>query len=184
MGVKGFFTIIFYNVEDKHWVFEGGPYFYNSTGLYLTFWKDRFNLDKVHLSVAPVWLRLYSLPCEFWRLEILEDIGNALARFVKIADQTKKMRYVSYARIYVYLDISKELLKNIKLRWRDEECPQTIDYEHISFHFRKCHEHGHLFREFPLNSIVLTTPSKHGEKDAEGFEKVNNRKKTAKRNPS
>ena len=37
LGSKGFFTIIFYNVEDKHRVFEGGSYFFNSVGLYLTF---------------------------------------------------------------------------------------------------------------------------------------------------
>jgi hypothetical protein len=32
---KGFFTIIFYNLEDKDRVFENGPYFFNSVGLYL-----------------------------------------------------------------------------------------------------------------------------------------------------
>jgi hypothetical protein len=131
--VKGFFTIIFYSMEDKNRVFEGGPYFYNSTGLYLTFWQERFNLDKVDLLVTPVWLRLYSLPYELWRLEILEDIGNALGSFVKIANQTKRMRYVSYLWIYVYLVISKEFLTSIKLSWQDEDWIQNIDYEHIPF---------------------------------------------------
>ena len=37
LGIKGFFTIIFYNLEDKNRIFQGGLYFYNSTGLYLTF---------------------------------------------------------------------------------------------------------------------------------------------------
>ena len=65
LGAKGFFTVVFYNVEDKNKIFEGGPYFYNSVGLYLTFWKERFNPDKEDLSIAVVWLRLHSLPCEF-----------------------------------------------------------------------------------------------------------------------
>ena len=65
LGAKGFFTIIFYNMEDKNHVFEGGPYFYNSEGLYLTFWQEGFSPENVDLSVAPVWLRLYSVPCEF-----------------------------------------------------------------------------------------------------------------------
>ena len=38
LGAKGFFTIIFYSLEDKNKVFKGGPYFYNLEGLYLTFW--------------------------------------------------------------------------------------------------------------------------------------------------
>jgi hypothetical protein len=32
LSSKGFFTIIFYNLEDKDRVFENGPYFYNSAG--------------------------------------------------------------------------------------------------------------------------------------------------------
>jgi hypothetical protein len=37
MRSKGFFTVIFYNLEDKENIFEGGPYFYDSAGLYLCF---------------------------------------------------------------------------------------------------------------------------------------------------
>jgi hypothetical protein len=38
LGEKGFFTVIFVNPEDINQVFEGGPSFFNSTGLYLLFW--------------------------------------------------------------------------------------------------------------------------------------------------
>ena len=31
LGSKGFFTIIFHNLEDHNCIFDGGPYFYNST---------------------------------------------------------------------------------------------------------------------------------------------------------
>ena len=109
LGAKGFFTVVFYNIEDKNRIFEGGPYFFNLAGLYLMFWKEKFHLDKEDLSIVLVWIRLYSLPCEFWRLEILPDIGNVIGNFVKVAEQTKRMRFVSFARICVYLDISKEL---------------------------------------------------------------------------
>ena len=63
----------------------------------------------------------------------MEDIGNALRTFVKVVEQTKRMRYVSFAQICVYLDISKELPENIKLTWNDEEWIQPIDYKHIPF---------------------------------------------------
>jgi len=94
------------------------------------------------------------------------------------------MRYVSYDRICIYLDISKDVPESIKLSWKDEEWIQAIDYEHIPFCCCKCHEHGHLFRECPLN-IPLPSPQKNtGEKDADGFEKVNNKKIPTKWNPS
>ena len=74
LGAKGFFIVIFYHVEDRRHIFEGGAYFYNLAGLYLTFWQETFCLEKVDLSVALVWIRLYSLPCELWRQEIMDEI--------------------------------------------------------------------------------------------------------------
>lgn len=164
LRAKGFFTIIFYHVKDRNHLFEGGPYFYNSTGLYLTFWQERFSPEKAYLLVAPVWIRLYSLPCELWHQEIMKDIENAIGTFFKVAEQTKRMRYVSFARICVYLDISKELPENIKLTWHDEEWIQPIDYEHISFHCRRCHEHDHLFRQCPLNTSTQVLNQKGGKR--------------------
>ena len=103
---------------------------------------------------------------------------------MKIVEQTNLMRYVSYARICVYLDISKELPESIKLSWHDEEWLQPIDYEHIPFCYCRCHEYGHLFWQCPLNAPPQGLHRKNGEKDVEGFEKVSNRKRTAKRNLS
>ena len=35
LGSKGFFTVVFINLEDRDRVFEGGPYFHASTRLYM-----------------------------------------------------------------------------------------------------------------------------------------------------
>ena len=42
-------------------IFENGPYFYNSVGLFLTPWKERFDPDKENLMIVLVWIRMYSL---------------------------------------------------------------------------------------------------------------------------
>jgi hypothetical protein len=34
-GLKGFFTVVFMNLEDRDRVFEGGPYFHTLAGLYM-----------------------------------------------------------------------------------------------------------------------------------------------------
>ena len=66
LSSKGFFIVIFYNLEDKDKIFEGGPYFYNSFGLYLRFWTDHLCLENKNFAYALVWIHLYSLPQEFW----------------------------------------------------------------------------------------------------------------------
>ena len=48
------------------------------------------------------------------------------------------------------MNISKTLPRAVTLEYQDEDWQQTLDYEHIPFRCRRCHEHGHLFIDFPL----------------------------------
>jgi hypothetical protein len=72
------------------------------------------------------------------------------------------------------MNLSKPLPSSICLEYQDEECIQTIDYEHILFRCRKIHEHGHLFR-----GRMLNTPSKDkaspNEKQNDCFTRVQGR---------
>jgi len=84
MGSKGFFMTIFNLVEDQERVFQGGPYFFNSVTLYMRIWKENFSSEKEDFTATPVWIRLYSLPQEYWCSKILEIIWNTLESFVRI----------------------------------------------------------------------------------------------------
>ena len=80
------------------------------------------------------------------------------------------------------MDLSGALLNEVILEVFDEEWVQTVDYEHIPFICRRCHEHGHLFRDCPLSKI------KNGSKatimkDTESFQKVGYRGKQGKMGP-
>jgi hypothetical protein len=180
LSSKGFFTIILYNLEDKDRIFENGPYFFNSAGLFLRFWTERFSPDKEDFSMAPVWIRLYSLPQEFWLEEILMGIGNTLGQYVKASEATKHRKYTSYARICVYMNISKALPGSITLEYQDEDWQQTLDYEHIPFRCRRCHEHGHLYRDCPL----IKTPARASEiMQKDGFTVVASKKRNTTKKP-
>eukprot|EP00253_Pinus_taeda_P025024 PITA_25024 len=150
LGLKGFFTAIFNFLEDRNRVLDGRPYFFNAAGLFLKGWVERFNLDTVDLSWAPVWIRLYSLPAEYWDEESLKVIGNTQGEFVKITEETKTSRYTSYARICVYMDLNQALLDAVNISYFDNKWLQIIDYEHVPFRCRRCHALGHLFRDCPL----------------------------------
>jgi hypothetical protein len=76
----------------------------------------------------------------------------------------------------LYLDVSKALPESINVRFRDTEWIQTIDYEHIHFRCCKCHAHGHLFWDCPINKPSDQPKAQH-EKDAKGFEKISSKRK-------
>jgi hypothetical protein len=54
LGSKGFFNIICHNLENINRIFEGGSYFYNSAGIFLCFWMERFNPKKEDFTHASI----------------------------------------------------------------------------------------------------------------------------------
>lgn len=88
LGFKGFFTVVFTNLEDKDRVFKGRPYFYADVGLYMLPWVMNFVPERETFTSVPVWIRLYSLPLDYWLPESLKAIGNKLGHFVKISEET------------------------------------------------------------------------------------------------
>lgn len=130
-----------------------------------------FVLERETFTSVLVWVRLYSLPLDYWQTESLTAIGNKLGRFVKAFEATTRGKYTSFAQIYVEMDLSGDLPDEIILEAHDEEWVQTIDYEHIPFRCRKCHVHGHLFRDFPLTRIENKSKF-NAMKDSKGFHKM------------
>ena len=83
---------------------------------------------------------------------------------------------MTYARICVYMDLSKDLLEAVSLNWDDEEWIQQIDYEKLPFRCRICHEYGHFGRNCPKGIQEKSTPDQEGESQAnDGFTQVKNR---------
>jgi hypothetical protein len=124
-----------------------------------------------------VWIRLYSLPQEFWDKEMLNGIENTLGSFVKILEVKKVGQYASYTWICVYMNIARVLLDLITISCQDTYWTQTLYYDHIPFQWKKCHKHGHLFRYFPLNAESSTNRLKE-QNDEEGFTKIPSKRKT------
>ena len=53
LGSKGFFTVVFRNIEDKYRVFEGEQYFYVVAGLYMHSWMMNFVLERETFTSIP-----------------------------------------------------------------------------------------------------------------------------------
>ena len=126
----------------------------------MRYWIEKFNLDKEDFTFVPVWIWLYSLPQEFWNEEVLFDIGNTLGNYIKIAEITRQKRYKAFTRICVYMNVSCVIPESITLSYEDFEWIQTLDYEFIPFRCKRCHEHGRLFHDFPLEQYSNPPPNK------------------------
>ena len=78
------------------------------------------------------------------------------------------------------MDLSRELPEAIRIPWEDKDGMQTLDYEQIPFGCRKCHEYGHLFRDYPMNSPKIN-PKKGADQPDQGFSKVPSQKRRSRK---
>jgi len=62
------------NLQDKEKVFENGPYFHYNVGLFMRYWEECYDPNKEKFLSAPVWVRLFGLPMDFWDPKTLEAI--------------------------------------------------------------------------------------------------------------
>jgi len=69
------------------------------------------------------------------------------------------------------MDLSRALPNEVVIEVYDEEWVQVVDYERVPFRCRKCHEHGHLFRDYPQNKREDNPRTNRG-KDPKGFTKM------------
>jgi hypothetical protein len=143
-------------------------------------WKEKFFPEKETFKIVPIWLRLYSLLINYRLPSTFKSIGNKLGKYVKTSEATLKGRYTSYLRICIEMDVSGALLEAIRLEFRDEEWIQSIDYEKIPFRCRIFHEHGHLFKDFPLNKKQEAENTKI-QQDEDGFIKLNHKNRANKK---
>ena len=72
--------MVFTNIEDKDRVFEGGPYFYAAAGLYMRPWIMNFVPEHEIFTLVLVWVRLYSLPLDYWQTESLSAALSNILR--------------------------------------------------------------------------------------------------------
>jgi hypothetical protein len=79
------------------------------------------------------------------------------------------------------MNIAQALPGTVILEHHDEDWVQTLDYEHIPFRCRRCHEHGHLFRDFPLTQLA---PKADQNMQKDGFTTVQLRKRIPPRKPA
>lgn len=155
---KGYFIVLFDNLENYEEALEEGPWFMGSAGLFLTPWFPDFDPASAVITKAPVWIRLPNLPIYLWRTEVYRQIGNTLGCFLMGDFEREYQGLYTYARICVELDLSKGLPEQINLKIKDTVWTQFLDYENTAFRCRHCHLTGHLQNSCPSH----TTRSKKG----------------------
>ena len=130
--------------EDRRKVLEGGPYFVYNKPLILKVMPEFFDFSDDELHSVPLWVQLRNLPLELWGNNSLSKILSRIGRPLRMDSRTASRSVVSYARALVEVDVSKVMLKKLKVKLRNGMSFQVdVWYENIPDFCMNCMGVGH-----------------------------------------
>ncbi|KAH0720348.1 hypothetical protein KY284_005378 [Solanum tuberosum] len=139
-----YFLLRFPSLEDRNAVMYSGPHLLNNKPVIVKTWTPNFDLSKEVLQTIPFWGKSPNLPLNCWGMQSLSKISRGLG-FPLYADEcTTKVARISFERVLIELDITKDLSFMVK-----EEDPngkkyeQKVIYEWIPAYCPKCLQVGH-----------------------------------------
>ncbi|KAL0456549.1 UNVERIFIED_CONTAM: hypothetical protein Slati_0994100 [Sesamum latifolium] len=141
---SGWLVFKFATEEDMQRVVADGPYFVFGRPLMLKTMPAYFGFQEDDISLTPVWATLPSLPLECWNPNALSKIGSRLGNPLAMDSLTMNMERISYARILVEVDASKELVDQVEFILPNGVVrKQPVRYE-FTPKFCTCNCFGHL----------------------------------------
>lgn len=81
---KDFYTVRFSVKEDMDAVLKNGPWFIGGHFLTIRPWEPFFKPACASVSSIATWVRLHELPMELYEAEVLQQIGGAIGKVLRI----------------------------------------------------------------------------------------------------
>lgn len=126
----GYFLLKFKWAEECENVMLRGPYTIFNAPVILKKWTADFKFAKEDLKLVPIWVQFPQLPLVLWGTTSLGKIASALGKPMYMDECTSKKLRVSFARVMIEVDISKQLRKTLAIKnTNGDKYEQLVIYE-------------------------------------------------------
>lgn len=151
----GFLIVKFHEKEDRHWVLREDPWFVNQRFLAIRMWEPYFSPAKATFSSVAVWMRLPSLPKEFYNPVLIKRAINQIGPLLRVDEFTASGTRSQFARFCVQIDLEVPISSCIWIgKWK--QIIQVEGIDKICFH---CGIIGHRKENCPgLQQMDHTQP--------------------------
>ncbi|XP_070049132.1 uncharacterized protein [Nicotiana tomentosiformis] len=154
----GYFVVRFNSIEDRDEVMYSGPHMLNNKPIIVKMWSANFDFNKEVLQTILVWVKYPNLLLNCWENRSLSRISSGLRIPLYVDACTTQVDRISYARVLVEMDVTKELPRSIKVTDPNgREFIQEIAYDWVPEFYTKC-----------MQEIVVKEQSKLIEPNIEG----------------
>ena len=149
VGEKGIINIIdlshdcylvsFTHEDHKSTTLSDVPWFIYDHYLTVKEWTPNFHPASENIVNVAIWIRISSLPIEYYDPKVLHVIGDLAGCTIKVDKNTLQRKIGKYARICVEVTISKPLLAMFSIK----DSSYKIKYEELHMLCLSCGKFGH-----------------------------------------
>uniref|UniRef100_M1DNN1 Endonuclease/exonuclease/phosphatase n=1 Tax=Solanum tuberosum TaxID=4113 RepID=M1DNN1_SOLTU len=140
----GYFLVRFASLDDRDEVLYSRPHMLNNRPIIAKTWSPDFDLSKEVLQTIPIWVKFPNLPLNCWGIQSLSRISSGLGLPLYADECTTKVARISFARVLIELDITKELPLLVRVEDPNGKVfDQKVIYEWIPAYCPKCLQVGH-----------------------------------------
>ncbi|KAH0653299.1 hypothetical protein KY289_030977 [Solanum tuberosum] len=140
----GYFLVRFVSLDDRDEVLYSRPHMLNNMPIIAKTWSPDFDLSKEVLQTIPIWVKFPNLPLNCWGIQSLSRISSGLGLPLYADECTTNVARISFARVLIELDITKELPLSVRVEDPNGRVfDQKVIYEWIPAYCPKCLQVGH-----------------------------------------
>ncbi|XP_057250647.1 uncharacterized protein LOC125497821 [Beta vulgaris subsp. vulgaris] len=141
---EGYFVVKMGSREGRDDVIFAGPHLFYGKPMIVKPWTASFNFHNEVLKVIPIWIKLPNLPLNCWSEDSLSRIGSLIGVPLYADECTSKALRVSFARILVEMDVTREVKKMVKIADPNgQTIVQPVLYDWLPAYCKKCNAVGH-----------------------------------------
>lgn len=168
---RQFFMIRFESEDEYMKALTGGPWKVFGSYLMVQGWTPDFDPMKDGIITTPVWVRISSIPVNFYHKIFLMGIAKGLGKPIKVDLMTSNLERARFARICVEVNLKKPLKGSVMINGTR----YYVSYEGLESICSLCGLYGHLVhtcpdkfheREVPCNEerAIVMVPTMVAEK--------------------
>ncbi|XP_019250862.1 PREDICTED: uncharacterized protein LOC109229762 [Nicotiana attenuata] len=125
-------------------VLYSGPHMLNNKPIIMKVWTVDFDFNKEVLQIIPSWVRFPNLPFNCWGAKSLSRISSSLGVPLYADACTTQLDRISYARVLIEVDVTKELPKAVKVTDPNGRVfVQEVTYDWVPAFCTTCMKVGH-----------------------------------------
>ncbi|GJT08314.1 RNA-directed DNA polymerase, eukaryota, reverse transcriptase zinc-binding domain protein [Tanacetum coccineum] len=124
-GKNGQYMFKFKDDKGMNTILEKGPWMVKGKPLFVQKWSPEIGMTKVEPKKLPVWVKIIHVPLEAWSVKGISVLASGLGTPIVMDSMTASMCHrgignLSYARVLVEMDATKELKNEIEIQYVDK----------------------------------------------------------------